>query len=47
MNANGLRLLDFCKQNTLHIANGRIWSGKGIGKYTFVAAQVKVLLPVS
>ena len=36
VNANGRKLLEFCKQNTLRIANGRIGSDKGIGKYTFV-----------
>ena len=38
VNANGRKLLDFCKLNTLGIANGRIGSNKGIGKYTLVGS---------
>ena len=35
INANGRKLLDFCKLNTLRIANGRQGSDEGVGKYTY------------
>ena len=39
INTNGRKLLAFCKENSLRIANGRIGSDKGIGKYTFVGSS--------
>ena len=38
INANGRKLLDFFKLNTLRIANGRLDSDIGIGKYTYVGS---------
>ena len=38
INAYGRKLLDFCKQNTVRIANGRLGSDKETGKYTFVGS---------
>ena len=38
INANGRKLLDFCRLNTLHIANGRLGSDRGVGKYTYVGS---------
>ena len=38
INADGRKLLDFCKLNTLRIANGRLGSDRGIGKYTYVGS---------
>ena len=35
INANGRKLLDVCKLNTLRIANGRLGSDRGVGKYTY------------
>ena len=38
INANGRKLLDFCRLNTLRIANGRLGSDRGVGKYTYVGS---------
>ena len=38
INANGRKLLDFCKLNILCIANGRLSSDRGVGKYTYVGS---------
>ena len=38
INANGRKLLDVCKLNTLRTANGRLGSDKGVGKYTYVGS---------
>ena len=38
INANGRKLLYFCKLNTLRIANGRLGSDRGVGKYTYVGS---------
>ncbi|MCG8076814.1 MAG: hypothetical protein JAY75_11300 [Candidatus Thiodiazotropha taylori] len=38
INSNGRKLFDFCKLNTLRVANGRIGADKGIGKYTYVGS---------
>lgn len=35
VNANGRKLLDFCRQNDLRICNGRLGDDKNIGKFTF------------
>ena len=38
INANGRKLMDFYKLNTLRIANGRLSLDRGIGKYTYVGS---------
>ena len=38
INTNGRKLLDFCKQNGLHICNGRIGEDKNVGKFTYIAS---------
>lgn len=38
INTNGRRLLDFCKQNGLHICNGRIGEDKNVGKFTYIGS---------
>ena len=35
VNTNGRKLLDFCKLNSLRIANGRLGSDIGVGIYTY------------
>lgn len=37
-NANGRKLLDFCKLNGLRVGNGRLGSDKGVGKHTYVGS---------
>lgn len=44
INANGRKLLDFCKLNRLRIANGRVGADKGVGKYTYVGATGKSVI---
>ena len=39
INSNGLLLLDFCKQTSLRIMNGRVGNDKGLGKFTFVGSR--------
>ena len=36
VNINGRKLFNFCQLNGLRIANGRLGSDKGVGKYTYV-----------
>ena len=38
VNTNGRKLLDFCKLNSLRIANGRMGSDRGVGQYTYVGS---------
>ena len=39
INANGRKLLDFCRQNELRICNGRLGDDKNIGKFTFTGSS--------
>ena len=38
-NSNGTAVLDFCKQTSLRILNGRCAEDAGIGKYTFIGSR--------
>jgi len=38
-NSNGTALLDFYKQTSLRILNGRCADDDGIGKYTFIGSR--------
>ena len=39
INANGRKLLDFCRQNELRICNGRLGDDRNIGKFTFTGSS--------
>ena len=38
-NANGTRLLDFCKRSGFRIVNGRVCEDSGVGKCTYVGSR--------
>ena len=44
VNTNGRKLLDFCKLNSLRIANGRLGSDNGVGKYTYVGSTGRSII---
>lgn len=44
INANGRKLLDFCKQNGLRICNGRLGADKNVGKFTFIGSMGRSLV---
>lgn len=44
LNQNGTLLLDFCKQTSLRIINGRCGSDTGIGKYTCTTTRGQSLV---
>ena len=39
INANGRKLLDFCRKNELRICNGRLGDDRNIGKFTFTGSS--------
>ena len=44
INTNGRKLLNFCKFNSLRIANGRLGLDKGVGKYTCVGSTSRSVI---
>ena len=44
INANGRKLLDFCRQNELRICNGRLGDDRNIGKFSFTGGSGRSLV---